>query len=139
MQLEIADVTDFDSVVARLTEHERRLAASKPLKETAFQATTGQGGAGRGRGRGKGKGRGGRPQNQFPDVVCYHCEKPGHYRSDCNDRKKEQAGGRGGPSTGPLAAPGGGKGLSPQSQEAHMASETSWIAIARCDENATAN
>jgi len=36
MQLEIADVTDFDSVVARLTEHERRLAASKPLKETAF-------------------------------------------------------------------------------------------------------
>ena len=63
MQLEIADVTDFDSVVARLTEHERRLAASKPLKETAFQATTGQGGASRGRGRGKGKGRGGRPQN----------------------------------------------------------------------------
>jgi hypothetical protein len=69
---------------------------------------------------------------------CFKCGKQGHRKSDCRSKKGEkQENQEKSPSTGPLATPGGGRGLSPgpgKSTEKPIANassaETSWMALA---------
>jgi hypothetical protein len=53
-------------------------------------------------------------------VECWHCGKPGHKRDRCFELHPELR--EGGPSTGPLSTPGGGRGLSPVQKEGEKAS-----------------
>jgi hypothetical protein len=53
-------------------------------------------------------------------VECWHCGKPGHKKDRCFELHPELR--EGGPSTGPLATPGGGRGLSPVYKENEKAS-----------------
>ena len=66
---------------------------------------------------------------------CFKCGKFGHRKSDCRSKKEKQDQEKS-PSTGPLATPGGGRGLSPgpgKSTEKPIANassaETSWMAL----------
>ncbi len=100
-----------------------------PLKETAFSANIGAKG-----------------NKRTFQGDCYNCGKKGHRATDCRSKKPEKRTGKGperlekGPSTGPLATPGGGRGLSPgpnlPSQEANSATETSWMALTERSEEA---
>jgi hypothetical protein len=58
---------------------------------------------------------------------CFNCGKKGHIKAQCKSKKQGQ-----GPSTGPLATPSGGRGLSPGPREriadAKSAVEASWMA-----------
>lgn len=137
LQLDIANVIQYDDVVTRLTEFERKIADSKPISETALQAGASQGGK-----RAFNRGRNGQQKKPFTGN-CYYCEKPGHRKAECHSRKRDEEGKaseKGGqPSTGPLAAPGGGKGFSPLMQGAQLATETSWIATVTSDGAIEAN
>ncbi len=130
LQLEISNlVTEYSTVIAHLTEGERRMGPKDPLKETAFSANIGAKG-----------------NKRTFQGDCYNCGKKGHRATDCRSKKPEKRTGKGperlekGPSTGPLATPGGGRGLSPgpnlPSQEANSATETSWMALTERSEEA---
>ena len=126
-QIEIGGITAYDKIAALLTNFERRFLASKPAKETALQAEAPSSGRDR-------SGKAQKGQKKKFSGECHYCGKPGHKKADCFSRKRDEAAGEntgrkgGKASTGPLAAPGGGKGLSPPPQDAHVASETSWVA-----------
>jgi hypothetical protein len=134
-QVESEDIINYDKVVALFTNFERKILASKTHKEMALRAEASSYG-GRTGGR-KGKGGSGREQGKFFNGECHYCKKPGHMKADCRARKEREGQNgekRGQPSTGPLAAPGGGKGLSPQLQEARLVVEKAWIAAVTDDE-----
>lgn len=57
---------------------------------------------------------------------CYNCGKLGHKSTECRAAKKAS-----GASTGPLATPGGSRGLSLTPTQAHTALETTWQHIHR--------
>jgi hypothetical protein len=64
---------------------------------------------------------------------CFKCGKFGYRKSDCRSKKAKQENQEKSPSTGPLATPGGGRGLSlgPEKPIANASSaETSWMALA---------
>lgn len=116
LQLEISGITtDYSVIVARLTEHERRMGPKEALKETVLSARTG------------GKG----PKRTFQGK-CYNCGKEGHRKAECRGKKQGTQGTQS-PSTGPLATPGGGRGLSPGPGKpianANSAIEASWMAL----------
>jgi hypothetical protein len=121
MQFEDEESPDYTATVKKLIRFEEREDVKKVVSETALQAAAeeppsirGRGsGRGRSRGRGRGRGRGGRQPGGQASNDCFHCGKPGHYKSECRTRLKELADKGGQPSTGPLAQPGGGKGFSP--------------------------
>jgi hypothetical protein len=130
-QARLARVTDFKDIIDYFVDIEEQIKEAKPVTESAQQASTDTGNT-----RGKGGGRGGRGKSSQKDThTCYHCGKTGHIRRDCNAKKRGEPK-TAGPSTGPLAAPGGGKGLSPPPPEeanaagiqAASTTETSWIA-----------
>src|SRR5882757_988666 len=111
LQLEVSkSTTDFNAIVAHLTEAERRMGAKDPLKETAFSARTPKKGS---------MGATRRPTGRFRGN-CYNCGKLGHKSTECRAPKKST-----GPSTGPLVTPGGRRGLSPTPD---IAMEASWMA-----------
>ncbi|ELR03026.1 hypothetical protein GMDG_05877 [Pseudogymnoascus destructans 20631-21] len=101
-QIRAANVTDYESIIEHFVDIKEQLKKSKPIAESARQASTDTRNTGGERG---GRGGGGRPKAA-------------------------------GPSTGALAAPGGGKGLSPPPLEGANAAyirtarvtETSWVA-----------
>jgi hypothetical protein len=122
LQLEISGTTtNYSAIVARFSEHERRMGPKEALKESVLLAKTG----------------GKSPKKAFQGK-CFNCGKQGHKKSDCKSKKVEkQEKQEKSPSTGPLATPGGGRGLSPgpgKSTEKPIANassaETSWIALA---------
>ncbi|KFY82599.1 hypothetical protein V500_10440 [Pseudogymnoascus sp. VKM F-4518 (FW-2643)] len=130
-QIMAAKVTEYEDIIQHFANIEEQIARSKPVVESARQASTGNDNT-RGNG-GRGRGRGGKasPENTR---TCYHCGKTGHIQRNCDSKKRGEPNSAG-PSTGPLAVPGGGKGLSPSPEEANVArievasaTETSWIA-----------
>jgi hypothetical protein len=132
-QIRAAKITDYQDIIDQFVDIEEQIKATKPVAESARQASTDTGNM-----RGKGGRRGnGSKFSQKDTRTCYHCGKSGHIRRDCNAKKRGEPK-TAGPSTGPLAAPGGGKGLSPPPpEEASAASiavapptDTSWIAAA---------
>lgn len=135
-QIRAAKVSDYDDIVEHFADIEEQIKKSRAITESARQAsmdTGNTGGRGGRRGRGGGKGGG---SAQKDTRTCYHCGKPGHLRKDCYSKKRGEPK-TVGPSTGPLAAPGGGKGLSPPPEGANVTgvtaaptTETSWAAIA---------
>ncbi|XP_024006397.1 uncharacterized protein LOC112082915 [Eutrema salsugineum] len=96
--------TTFEDIVGRLKAYEERICGEEEQTEqgklmyanTDTQSSQGNQGYGRGRGqggrsygRGRGRGRNGNYNNQQRDiskVVCYRCDKTGHYASVCPDR-----------------------------------------------------
>ena len=123
LQLGLADITNYEKIVTQLTEYERRLsAAGKPLKENVFYAST-QGKGQRGQ-RGMKPAYGHKGEQKFSGR-CFGCNKPGHRKVDCDKLTDDPRG-----STGPLATPSGGRGLSPtQSQQSsYYAQEATWMA-----------
>lgn len=134
-QVRMAEVTDFRKIVRLFADIEDRTKAAKSVVESARQASTDEGDN-----RGKKAWRrrdGGRGKPSEKDTrTCYHCGKTGHIRQDCRSKQRGEPKSAG-PSTGPLAAPGGGRGLSPppSSEEANLAgaqvapiTQTSWVA-----------
>ncbi|XP_024013158.1 uncharacterized protein LOC112087473 [Eutrema salsugineum] len=95
--------TSFEDIVGRLKAYEERITDEEEQQEEqgklmyANQETQDSQSSGRGRGRGgrfygrgRGRGRYGNQQNGgYTDkskVVCYRCDKTGHYASNCPDR-----------------------------------------------------
>ena len=120
-QLEIAGVKNYDNIVAHLEDFERRFVTSQPSKENALltmEKTSGKPSFDK---------KGQQKKKRF-NGNCFYCQKPGHIKAECQSRKRDEAGKGGQPSTGPLATPGGGRGLSPQAEGAQVATEVSWIA-----------
>jgi hypothetical protein len=116
LQLEISNSsTNFSTIVAHLTEAERRMSTSSA---TAFSAQT----------------RSFKPKFKGK---CYNCDKVGHRKADCRSTAKpKNAEGfktkskrEDKPSTGPLITPGGRRDLSPDV-------ETSWMATTGSKERA---
>lgn len=117
LQLGLAKITNFEEVITQLTEYERRLAAdSKAIKENVFSATTPP--------RNKQRAYGGTNLLQEGtgrksgfNGKCYNCGKTGHRKVDCRlpHQNRIKA------STGPLATPNGGRGLSPVAGNLHEA------------------
>ena len=120
LQLELSGTTSYIAIVARLSEWERKL-GPRPIKETALAAKTGASGTKENKSKFQGK--------------CFNCGIKGHRKSECRKPKKE---GSTGGSTGPLATPGGGRGLSPAPKEpgeqAKTAEERNWIALSAEEE-----
>lgn len=118
LQLEISgNTTDYSAIVARFSEHERRMGPKEALKESVLLAKTGE-------------------KSPKFQGKCFKCGKQGHRKSDCKSKKVEKQEQEKSPSTGPLATPGGGRGLSPgpgKSTEKPIANassaETSWMAL----------
>ena len=119
LQLEISgNTTNYSAIVARFSEHERRMGPKEALKESVLLAKTGE-------------------KSPKFQGKCFKYSKFGHRKSDCKSKKVEkQENQEKSPSTGPLATPGGGRGLSPgpgKSTEKPIANassaETSWIAL----------
>lgn len=119
LQLGLGGITNYSAIVGHLTEYERRIGA-QPLKESAFKAVGEQSST-------ESKGQSSRPRSQKPKQGfkgrCFHCDKVGHRKSECRALNQ----GASTASTGPLATPGGSRGLSP-AHDAHIATESSWIA-----------
>jgi hypothetical protein len=120
LQLEISgNTTDYSAIVARFSEHERRIGPKEALKESVLLAKTGE-------------------KSPKFQGKCFKCGKFGHRKSDYKSKKVEkQENQEKSPSTGPLATPGGGRGLSPgpgkltEKTIANASSaETSWMALA---------
>lgn len=110
LQLEISDATPkYSTIVTKLMEFERRLGPKKESVEALKAATGGSKGF-----RGK----------------CWNCGDTGHKREACKKPKESTDN----PSTGPLATPGGGRGLSPgpdargRKPEQARTAEVSWMA-----------
>ena len=113
LQLEISDTAkDYDTIVAHLTEFERRLGPKEPIKESVLSA----------------KDLKKTPKNTKFKGKCWNCDRIGHRSTECKSPKKPEKS----PSTGPLATPNGGRGLSPPPnqprQQANVATEVSWLA-----------
>jgi hypothetical protein len=81
--------------VARLSEFKRRMGPKEALKETVLSAKTAAKA----------------PKKPFQGE-CFNCGKKGHMKAQCKSKKQGQ-----GPSTGPLATPSRGRGLSPGPRE----------------------
>ena len=130
-QIRAAKITDYQDIIDQFVDIEEQIKATRPVAESARQASTGISNT---RGKGGGRGNGGR-SSQKDTRTCYHCGKTGHIRRDCNAKKRGEPK-TAGPSTRPLAAPGGGKGLSPPPPEEASAAgiafapttEMSWAA-----------
>lgn len=139
-QLEIAEVEGYDKTLSVLMNFERRILASKTQKETVFQATATRSRPGD-RTAAKGKPdthptlRQQKKKGRFTGN-CFYCDKPGHIKSDCMSRKRDEGSGAGEKwgqsSTGPLAAPGGGKGFSPPRESARIV-DVAWNTAAASD------
>ena len=101
LQLQISDnAKDFNSVVSWLKEYEQQFNTEEPLKETAFSAKD----SGSKYSAAKlQKIRQSSPRSKFTGR-CFKCNKVGHRQAECRSKKA---------STGPLATPSGGRGLSP--------------------------
>jgi hypothetical protein len=115
LQLEMRETPlDFESVVAKLAEWERRLGPKESIKEGALSAQAPS----------KGKGnKGSKDKAKKPKGACFNCGQQGHFKAECpesEDKKESKK-----PSTGPLATPSGGGGLSPKQTQAKVA-EISW-------------
>lgn len=114
LQVGLTGITSFNAIVEQLTEYERRI-GEQPQKESAFTADPAR----------EGRSANQKTQKMMPKAGfkgrCFHCNKVGHRKSECRALNQ-------GASTGPLATPGGSRGLSPPLQDAHVASESSWIA-----------
>jgi hypothetical protein len=120
LQLEVSkSTTDFNAIVAHLTEAERCIGTKDPLKETVFSAQALENKPNQRPNQGGPRGSQGRPTGHFQDN-CYNCRKPGHKSAECRGPRKPT-----GPSTRPLATPGGRRGLSPTPDSAM---EASWVA-----------
>ena len=113
LQLGLAKVTNYEEVVIQLIGYEQRITANgKTIKENVFSATTNQKNTGR--------------KNEFKGK-CFHCGNVGHRKVNC--RQLQQHNGKKA-STGPLATPNGGRGLSPgDNHKTYYTSETSWMAF----------
>ncbi|XP_024011308.1 uncharacterized protein LOC112086571 [Eutrema salsugineum] len=98
------NTTSFEDIVGRLKAYEERTCEEEDSQEEqgklmyadsqnsqttqSYQEAQG-GGSGRGGGRfgrGRGRGRFGNQQRDRTKVVCYRCDKIGHYASVCPDR-----------------------------------------------------
>ena len=117
LQLEITDMaTNYDKIVTHLTEFERRMGPKEPVNESVFAAQQGHNRLLKREFKGK----------------CFNCNQRGHKRSECPDIAKDpEAAPREpntGPSTGPLATPSGGRGLSPPPAQANTVTEECWRA-----------
>ncbi|KAM3067034.1 hypothetical protein ACMFMG_012223 [Clarireedia jacksonii] len=111
LQLEMREtLLDFETTVAKLAEWERRLGPKEGVKEGALSAQTP-------------KGKGKKDKAKKPKGACFKCGQEGHFKADCPEEGDKK------PSTGPLATPSGGKGLSPKQTQANIA-EISWMATA---------
>lgn len=94
LQLEISNSTkDFSTVIQYLTEYKQRLGAREPQKESALRID-----------QYTNNSRKSRSCKQRFSGVYYRCNKQGHRQADCPDSRDG--------STGPLATPLGGRGLS---------------------------
>jgi LysM repeat protein len=112
LQLKIAKKeSDYALVVDHLLEFERKLDRIDSAKETGLRADTEQKESKSQQSKSKFKGK------------CYYCQKEGHRKAECKKRINDEKSEKGGPSTGPLATPSGGKGLSPPPEQAKVASE----------------
>jgi hypothetical protein len=116
LQLEMRETPlNFENVVAKLAEWERRLGPKESVKEGALSAQTPS----------KGKGnKGSKDKAKKPKGACFNCGQEGHFKAECPELEGKKEGKK--PSTGPLATPSGGRGLSPKQTQAKMA-EISWI------------
>lgn len=134
-QAKLAKVTDFRDIVEMFADVEEDIKQTKAVTESARQASTD---TEKEKGRWRSRGKEGDKEERFHQKdtrTCYHCGKTGHIRRNCASKKKGEPKATG-PSTGLLAAPGGGRGLTPTPpEEANVtrvepipATETSWIA-----------
>jgi hypothetical protein len=96
LQLEISgNTTDYSIIVACFSKYEQRMGPKEALKKSVLLAKTGE-------------------KNPKFQGKCFKCGKFGHRKSDCKSKKVEkQENQEKSPSTGPLATPGGSRGLSP--------------------------
>lgn len=113
LQLGLAKVTNYEEVVVQLMEYERRITANgKTIKENVFSATTNQKNMGR--------------KKEFKGK-CFNCGKVGHRKANCRQLQRDNSNMA---STGPLATPNGGRGLSPgDNHKTYYTSETSWMTL----------
>jgi hypothetical protein len=94
--------TGYTVVIEHLLDAERQISRLETAKEDALRAETGSKGSKK---RFKGK--------------CFYCKKEGHKEGDCKTKLADEKVSKG-PSTGPLATPSGGKGLSPPPDQARV-------------------
>jgi hypothetical protein len=103
---------DFESVVAKLAEWERHLGPKESIKEDTLSAQAPS----------KGKGnKGSKGRAKKPKGACFNCGQQGHFKAEYPESEGKKR-----PSTGPLATPSGGGGLSPKQTQARIA-EISWL------------
>jgi hypothetical protein len=89
--------------VAKLAEWERRLGPKESIKEGVLSAQAPF----------KGKGnKGSKGKAKKPKGACFNCGQQGHFKYECPESEGKKESKR--PSTGLLATPSGGGGLSPK-------------------------
>jgi hypothetical protein len=100
LQLGISGLaTDFAVIVPKFIDFERRIGPKEGLKEGALTANIGS--------KGSRNSRRKEPNNSASfKGRCFNYGKTGHKKSECTTKPKDN------PSTGPLATPNGGRGLS---------------------------
>jgi len=115
LQLEITDMaTNYDKIVTHLTEFERRMGPKEPVEESVFTVQ--------------------QRQRRGFNGKCFTCNQRGHKSFECEFKdtaEDPEAASREpntGPSTGPLATPSGGRGLSPPLAQANTVTEACWRA-----------